>query len=393
MNSIYHTLRKNNPESARLLVREILKKNNYNVSKTAKILSISRQTVRRARDGTLSDLSRKPKHSPNRIKEEFENLILKEAKRTHFGYRLLSSYIYRKYGIRISENTIKAILKRNRLKPKKIKTSNGNRRRLYDYEHLRPFVYLQVDTKHILDKSALPKDVYNHILKYNLPIYEWNAIDVKTRMRFTAYSHSLSAVYGLAFLMLVVLWLRVHNVKEKINIRLDNGSEFCSGSKRKLNEYNELFSILNAEIEPIPPGAKHLQAIVENSHRKDDEYFFSIYPERCKNNTEFIQRAQSWQDTWNLARPHFGIDMNGLTPFEKFKRCNTMISDNIARFPTLLLEHFLGVVSYPMEWLRKYLNLYIISRGGKYVYAWYLFIHFYQQQYAYNYTTLSCFLS
>ncbi len=49
-----------------------------------------------------------------------------------------------------------------------------------------------------------------------------------------------------------------------------------------------------------------------------------------------------------------------------------MISDNIARFPTLLLEHFLDVVSYPVEWLRKYLNLYIISRGGKYVYAQYL---------------------
>ena len=54
---------------------------------------------------------------------------------------------------------------------------------------------------------------------------------------------------------------------------------------------------------------------------------------------------------------------------EDWRVSNTMISDNIVRFPTLLLEHFLGVVSYPMEWLRKYLNLHIISRGGKYVYA------------------------
>nr|WP_022671130.1 hypothetical protein [Hippea alviniae] len=48
-----------------------------------------------------------------------------------------------------------------------------------------------------------------------------------------------------------------------------------------------------------------------------------------------------------------------------------MISDNIARLPTLLLEYFLSVVSYPMKWLRKYLNLYIISKSGKYVYAQY----------------------
>ena len=374
MNNIYHTLRKNNPESARLLVREVLKKNNYNVSKTARILSISRQTVRRARDGTLADLSRRPKLSPNKTPEKLENLILEEAKRTHYGYRLLSKYIYKKYGIEISENTVKAILKRNQVKPKRIRSVNANRRRLYDYEHLAPFTHFQVDTKHILDKSALPKSVYDHIVKYNLPTYEWNAIDVKTRTRFTAYSHTLSATYGMAFLMLVTLWCRVHNVKDKISIRVDNGAEFCMGSKRKLKEYNELFSLFDAEIEPIPVGAKHLQAIVENSHRKDDEYFFSIHPERCKNDEEFIKKTQSWQDTWNLARPHFGIDMNGVTPFEKLKKCNTMISNNIMKFPVLLLDHFLSVVSYPMEWLKKYLNLHILSKGGKYVYAQYQFV-------------------
>ncbi|MCD6420423.1 MAG: hypothetical protein J7L41_06925, partial [Synergistetes bacterium] len=77
------------------------------------------------------------------------------------------------------------------------------------------------------------------------------------------------------------------------------------------------------------------------------------------------------KDTWNLARPHFGIDMNGLTPFEKLKECNTMISNNIMKFPVLLLDHFLSIVSYPMEWLKKYLNLHILSKGGKYVYAQY----------------------
>ena len=31
----------------------------------------------------------------------------------------------------------------------------------------------------------------------------------------------------------------------------------------------------------------------------------------------------------------------------------------------------LTLPSYPMEWLKKYLNLYILSKGGKYVYAQY----------------------
>ncbi len=41
------------------------------------------------------------------------------------------------------------------------------------------------------------------------------------------------------------------------------------------------------------------------------------------------------------------------------------------KFPVLLLDHFLSVVSYPMEWLKKYFNLHILSKGGKYVYAQY----------------------
>jgi hypothetical protein len=61
-----------------------------------------------------------------------------------------------------------------------------------------PFSELQVDTKYVLDRKALPESVYNHIKKYNLPIYEYNAIDAKTRMRFTAYSYELNSTFGIA---------------------------------------------------------------------------------------------------------------------------------------------------------------------------------------------------
>ncbi|ACI18424.1 hypothetical protein DICTH_0281 [Dictyoglomus thermophilum H-6-12] len=91
-------------------------------------------------------------------------MITLEAKRTGFSYRRLKALILRKYSLSISENTIK---------------------------------------KHLLDKTSLPTDVYNHLVKFNLPQYEWNIIDAKTRTRFTAYS----------FIIFVVLWLRAHNVR------------------------------------------------------------------------------------------------------------------------------------------------------------------------------------
>ncbi len=52
----------------------------------------------------------------------------------------------------------------------------------------------------------------------------------------------------------------------------------------------------------------------------------------------------------------------------------TTLRNNIMKFPVLLLDHFLSVVSYPMEWLKKYLNLHILSKCGKYVYAQYPFV-------------------
>ena len=66
MDILYHDLRKIEAFKARELVRAVLTKNNGNILKTVCILGISRDTVRRARDGSLKDLSRRPVNSPKR---------------------------------------------------------------------------------------------------------------------------------------------------------------------------------------------------------------------------------------------------------------------------------------------------------------------------------------
>jgi len=44
---------------------------------------------------------------------------------------------------------------------------------------------MQMDTKYILDKKSLPASAYNHVRIRGLPLYEWNIIDAKTRIKFT----------------------------------------------------------------------------------------------------------------------------------------------------------------------------------------------------------------
>lgn len=359
MSILYHELREIETSKARELVRKVLAKNNGNVSETARILGISRNTVRRARDGSLEDLSRRPHHSPNKTEHSLEELIAKESKRTGFRYRRLASYMYGKYSLKISEDTIKAILRRNRVKKKTRRSYNGKQRSLYDYEVLMPFSEFQLDTKHLLDKSALPKEVYEHIKDYNLPLYEWNLMDIGTRTRFTAYSYELSSVFGLMFIVFAVLWLRAHNVRGIIKIRMDNGMEFCGGSERKLRQWNMILSLLGVRLEAIPLGAKHLMAVVENSHRDDDEYFLMIHAERCNNTKTFLYKAQQWQDTWNFYKPSHGKGMNGLTPYRKLKKSKSTINSHVLRFPVVLMEDLLKAAGI--------ITMFLKLQTGKYV--------------------------
>jgi transposase len=356
----YHELRQISPVKAREVVRKVLRQHGGNVSDTARILGISRATVRRARDGDLEDGSRRPHHSPGKTPDHFEALIVTEARRTHFRYRRLRWYLLRKYGLVFSEDTIRAILKRNQVGRPRRRSATGTYRHLYDYEELVPFRELQCDTKHLLDKKALPTEVYRHMQDYGLPCYEWHIMDAATRARCTAYSYELSATFGFMFITMVLLWLRAHGVRGGIRIRLDNGAEFCAGSEKKLAQWNERLRSVQATLDPIPPGAKQLLALVENAHRSDDEYFLMIHAERCRHTKAFLAKAQGWQDTWNFYRAHGGLGMKGCTPREKLTATRVMIHEHVLLFPVLLLEGLLRKIGNPNQFLNQ-------PQGGNYV--------------------------
>ena len=146
-----------------------------------------------------------------------------------------------------------------------------------------------------------------------------------------------------------------------------------SKTARKLEGWNALLGLLDAELKPIPPGAKRLQALVENTHRKDDESFFAIHPVRCENTEAFLHKTQRWQDTWNTTRPSYGIAMKGRTPLTKLRDSKAMISEHILSFPVLLMEEVVKTIGPAVKWFETYLGIHFLRLGGTYVCAKYLF--------------------
>lgn len=138
----------------------------------------------------LKNNSTKPKSNRRSLIGIEEKLILEKHENLNHGPKRLFRHLKRQnYDI---ENVytlakIKGVYKRNGLKTKKIRTVNGERRPLYNYEEIEAFKYLQYDTKRIADEHSLPKEIYQKF-KYqkDLPKYQWTIVDAKTKTRFLA---------------------------------------------------------------------------------------------------------------------------------------------------------------------------------------------------------------
>ncbi len=82
----YHALRRDSPKTARRAVLQVLKAQNGNVSKTARIFKISRATVYKAiekdAENNLDDSSRAPHTVHNKTDTELETRVLQIRKQT-----------------------------------------------------------------------------------------------------------------------------------------------------------------------------------------------------------------------------------------------------------------------------------------------------------------------
>ncbi|MBW6442140.1 hypothetical protein K0B04_04555 [Patescibacteria group bacterium] len=292
----------------------------------------------------LKGESRRPNKCQLGFKEDSreEKLVIEKFNDCKYGYKRMFRHL-KKQGYDVQSTytlgNIKGVYRRNKFKVRKFRSANGERRALYDYDLIAAFEYLQYDTKEIADMHALPAHIYAKFKNgKKLPGYQWTIIDAKTKIRFLAWSHTRSSLFGVRFLEYVIYWLRSHGIDTKINIQMDMGFEFYSGSKRKQKKWNNHFSKLNAYVYDTE-GAKWKQNLVERSHRTDDEEFYCPRGSMMNTKDEFFLEAQFWIIYYN-SRSHSGIGMNGLSPKQKLEKLGIINADKICNFPCLILDDF-----------------------------------------------------
>lgn len=290
----------------------------------------------------LKSCSRRPKSNKRCLNGPEEKLILEKHIKLNYGPKRMFKHL-RRQGYDI-QNTytlakIKGVYKRNDLETKKIRTANGERRPLYNYDEIEAFEYLQYDTKVVADRHSLPKEIYQ-LFKYSpqLPKIQWTITDAKTKTRFLAWSYDLDSFLGFKFLEFVICWIRSHNIRVRIHAQIDGGPEMCSGSEKKLASWNEKLSRYDAEVYDTG-GVKWKQNLVERSHKTDDEEFYCPRGEFIKSKSDFLMEGQRWIIYQN-NRSNDGIGLNGLSPKEKMGQLGIYNAEQLCNFPCLILEDF-----------------------------------------------------
>lgn len=330
-------------EARRRLVRDYQRLGS--VRGTARIWHTSPGVVRRwvrrwqeNPDTDFSDRSRRPKHCPRQTPEPVAAMVLDLWRKTEYGRRRLALEMQAR-GVPLSEGTIRHILRRagnKRVKrPRKIVYPAA-----WAWEQGEPFALIQTDTKDVRDKGSLGTALVRHLDLKHLPRYQWTACDGVTRIRFLAYSHHLNSTHGIAFMLLVLLWLRAHGIETPVSFQTDWGQEFGGDDARKVIRLSRQFlEPLEGHLTRYPMGRKGYNGRVERSHRTDDEELYRPILLTLEDSEQYLKMATRWLLFYNLRRRHTGVGMDGRTPFQVLRDKGYQGPERIAMLPPILLDN------------------------------------------------------
>ena len=338
----YKQLREFNPEAARMAVLEYLK-TNPNVSETGRMFGITRPVVydilKKEREGDLKDRSRAPRYQPRKTPTEVEDKVVEVKNRTHLGPERLSRYLRDHEGLSVPAGTIRHILRRNKGRLRYGLHSHRTRkekREFIDWYSAKPFEIVQMDVKHIRDQKALSREQIIHLDRYDIPNYQWGALDVNSRFKLIGYSREKSWTNGLCWYLWVISWLRVHGVKSQIVFTVDNGEEFGGKSWMKVKDLRKLIGGFGCRLIQNHKGHFEENAHLERSHRTDDDEFYIPRVLQINSEADLLNEAMGYIYYYDNVRGHSAL--NYQTPFAYLKSQLTDIDDKIRFVIPIMLD-------------------------------------------------------
>lgn len=256
--------------------------------------------------------SRRPKHSPRKIKGKALKLICYYRREFHYGPERIQMYLRLNHDMMIARSTIGEVIRREKLilrRNRKQKKNHHTRR----YSLAWPGEGLQMDIKYVPYK--IQGEQY----------YVYSAIDDCSRWRMSRLYKKKGILQAVDFLT----WLAQLAPFSIKRLQLDNDAAFtnrlspsCLGQK---HDFEEKAKALGIHLRFIPPGEKELQGKIERLHRTDDDEFFWKAPRDAFETLK--EKLGHWVFEYNHFRHHKELEWK--TPHqvleEKYlEQCKTM---------------------------------------------------------------------
>jgi hypothetical protein len=295
--------------------------------------------IRKEQAGDLKDRSRTPLHQPRKTPGEIEKKVIEVKNKTRLGPERLSRYLKRYENIAVPAGTIRHILRRNNNSLHyNIATRKKRRekREFVDWYSAKPFEIVQVDVKFIRDHKALTHEQIIHLDRYNIPNYQWGALDVNSRFKLIAFSREKSWTNGLCFYLWVISYLRSSGVTCRIVFTVDNGEEFGGKSWLKVRELRKLIAGFGCRLIQNHKGHPEENAHLERSHKTDDDEFYIPRVFTIKSDKGLIDEALGYIYYYNNLREHSSLDNQ--TPYEYLKKQLPALDDKIRYVIPIMLD-------------------------------------------------------
>lgn len=147
------------------------------------------------------------------------------------------------------------------------------------------------------------------------PLYQWAPNGEPTDPRFLTYSRDSDPTNGLAFMILVLTWLRALTIKNPVDFQTDEAERIQgNGHQPLLGRVARLIHPLE-EDQPDPQVRGGLGARSEHAYRLNGEEAYRPHSLQAQDVEQASQFAIQWLYFYNLVRPHLSNGMEEqLTP-------------------------------------------------------------------------------